>query len=92
MVFLNLNFLFDYRNWKGIKVNREENFDYSKLDLVTLCLLLAYIYRADRFGFFEVYFKSQIITKIIKAIKHNFELGNTLNYEGFMNSPYALDS
>lgn len=85
---LNLNCCFNYTKWKGIDLLRDKNTDYFKLNLLTLCLLLAFLYRGNRFSFFN----NEAIVDILKAIQYNFENGKSFNYEEFMRSPYAYEA
>jgi len=71
---LNLITVFDWTSWdEGKSILKNQDFDYSTIDTITLCKLLTTIVRADRFndGFLISNFENGIVPKIIKAIKHN---------------------
>lgn len=66
--------VFDWTSWdEGKTILKNQNFNYSNLDTITLCKLLTTIIRANRFndGFFILSFENGVIPKIIKAIKQN---------------------
>lgn len=65
---------FDWTSWaEGKSILNDQDFNYSKLDTITLCKLLTTIVRTDRFndGFFVLNFENGVILKIIKAIKQH---------------------
>ena len=67
--------VFDWTNWtEGRGLLNDQNADYSKLDIITLCKLITVIVRADRFneGFMVSCFKSGIVLKILKALSGMF--------------------
>jgi len=71
---LDLCIVFDWTQWdEGFNILKEENFDFSKLDTLTLCKLLTTIIRADRFndGFLVVRFADGTVPKIVHAIAQN---------------------
>ena len=71
---LRINPVFDWMNWKeGENMATSRSFDYSQLDTLTLCQLLAAIMRADRFtgGFLDSCFQRGVIRKILLALKQN---------------------
>lgn len=71
---LRINPVFDWMQWKeGEAMATSGNYDYSQLDTITLCKLLAAIIRADRFteGFLADCFDRGIIAKIVRALKNN---------------------
>jgi ADP-ribosylglycohydrolase len=66
--------VFDWTGWdEGKSILKNQDFDYTTIDTITLCKLLTTIVRADRFndGFLILNFENGIVPKIIKAIKHN---------------------
>jgi hypothetical protein len=71
---LNLVPAFDWTSWEeGINILNNHEFDYAKLDTITLCKLLTTIIRADRFndGFLVSCFENGIVSKIIKALNQH---------------------
>lgn len=71
---INLCVVFDWGKWeKGITILKQNDFDFSSLDSVTLCKLLTTIVRADRFndGFLISEFERGTITKILETLKQN---------------------
>ncbi|UIR57905.1 ADP-ribosylglycohydrolase family protein [Sphingobacterium sp. SRCM116780] len=70
---LNLVPIFDWTSWiAGKTILNDKEFDYLKLDTITLCKLFTLIIRADRFseGFMASCFESGVMLKIIKALKN----------------------
>jgi hypothetical protein len=71
---LNLVPIFDWASWnEGKSMLKNQEFDYSTLDTITLCKLLTTIVRADRFndGFLVMNFENGVMTQIIKTIRQN---------------------
>jgi len=71
---LRINPAFDWMAWKeGEAMATSRNHDYSQLDTITSCKLLAAIIRADRFtdGFLADCFERGVIAKILRALKNN---------------------
>lgn len=71
---INLCVVFDWGKWeKGKTILKQNDFDFSSLDSVTLCKLLTTIVRADRFndGFLISEFERGTITKILETLKQN---------------------
>lgn len=74
---LNIIPAFDWGDWdegKQILWNRE--YDYNKLDAVTLCKLMTCIIRSDRFfeGALVGNFKNGTMQRIIRALKIKFDI------------------
>ncbi|SEL44718.1 DUF6508 domain-containing protein [Parapedobacter koreensis] len=70
---LRINPVFDWMAWKeGEAMATNRDYDYSQLDTITLCKLLAAIIRADRFtdGFLADCFERGVIAKILRALKN----------------------
>lgn len=68
---------FDWVHWdEGKTILKDEQFDYTTLDVVTLCKLITTITRADRFndGFMISCFENGIITKIIRGLQYRQNL------------------
>lgn len=68
--------IFDWTSWEeGETILTTKDFDYSKIDTITLCKLLTTIIRADRFndGFLICCFEDGIMTQIIKGLKNNVQ-------------------
>ncbi len=71
---LRINPVFDWMQWKeGEAMASSREYDYSQLDTITLCKLLAAIIRADRFteGFLAGCFHRGVMAKILRALKNN---------------------
>lgn len=69
---LNLTPAFDWMNWeKGSEILSTEDYDFSTLDIITLCKLLTCIIRLDRFsdGNLIANFENGTIEKIITTLK-----------------------
>jgi hypothetical protein len=69
---LKLCVVFDWTSWiEGRDILNQKDFDFSKLDTITLCKILTIIIRADRFndGYLDLNFENGVIPKIIKALK-----------------------
>ncbi|MCX6350594.1 MAG: DUF6508 domain-containing protein [Bacteroidetes bacterium] len=63
---------FDWMNWKEAKpIIDDESFDYNELETITLCKLLTFIIRADRFseGVLVSCFTNGSILKIILSLR-----------------------
>ena len=76
---LRINPAFDWMAWKeGEAMVSSRNYDYSQLDIITLCKLLAAIIRADRFteGFLRASFSNGTMLKILNALKNNVDGAN----------------
>ena len=61
---------FDWGGWEeGDDLINDENTDYNSLDIVSLCKLITFIVRADRFneGHLVSCFEAGIVLKILKA-------------------------
>ena len=68
---LNLTPVFDWMNWEeGRESLGNENFDFSKVDIITLCKFLTCIIRLDRFseGHLVANFENGTIENIIKNL------------------------
>lgn len=68
---LNLTPVFDWMNWEeGREILADENYDYSTLDIITLCKLLTCIIRLDRFseGNLVANFENGTMQKIISNL------------------------
>lgn len=82
---LNLVIPFDWMSWAEAGVIlKNQDFDYSTLDKITLCKLLTGIVRADRFSYGTTihFLKNGIMTKIIKALKQKYtEVEQSLSYK-----------
>lgn len=64
--------VFDWTSWKdGKSIIDNKNLDYTTLDMITLCKLLTFIIRRDRFhdGYMISCFEDGTVSKIIKALK-----------------------
>ena len=80
---LNLLVKFDWVNWtEGKTILNNKDFDYSKLDTVTLCKLFTTIIRADRFneGGLILCFNNGIVSNIIKAMQQNITKNNHIQH------------
>ncbi len=67
--------VFDWMKWEeGRELLNSDN-DFSSLDILTLCKLLTYIYRLNRFneGALIGYFEAGTVKKILKALKSNID-------------------
>src|SRR5690606_6218201 len=76
---LKINPAFNWMTWKeGEAMVNSRDYDYSQLDTITLCKLLAAIIRADRFTecFLRASFSDGTMLKIIKALKNNVDGAN----------------
>ncbi|HLP51252.1 MAG TPA: DUF6508 domain-containing protein [Chitinophagales bacterium] len=63
---------FDWGHWEeGRRILKTENFDFSSLDMLTLCKLITAIVRADRFndGFLLGCFKDGTFISIVEAMQ-----------------------
>lgn len=88
---LKLNFMFNHPKWGGMRKINKEKPNIIQLDMVTLCLILAFMIRSQRFGFLEFSFTDdQRMLKVIKGIKRNVEKGISGCYTVFESSPYAV--
>ncbi|WP_216629120.1 DUF6508 domain-containing protein [Sphingobacterium lumbrici] len=66
--------VFDWMSWsEGEAMIKDDRYDYTGLDTITLCKLLTAIMRADRFteGFLGGCFKRGVIRKILLALQQN---------------------
>lgn len=73
---LRINPVFDWMSWReGEAIATNSDYDYSQLDTITLCKLLAAIIRADKFseGFLTGCFKRGVMVKILRALKNNVQ-------------------
>ncbi|MFB2121199.1 DUF6508 domain-containing protein [Parapedobacter sp. 2B3] len=76
---LRINPIFDWMAWReGEAMVSSSDYDYSQLDTITLCKLLAAIIRADRFteGLLTTSFSNGTVLKILKALKANVHGAN----------------
>lgn len=73
---------YDWGAWKeGSEMLKDENYDYSTLDSITLCKLLTIITRKDRFvdGYKILCFKNKSVLKILKSLKYNIKKNTSQN-------------
>ena len=80
---LNLMPVFDWMSWEeGYAMLKNPDFDYSTLNALTLCKLLTYIFREDRFNFgflydcFENRSMVNILDQLTVQIKRNISQDN----------------
>ena len=74
---LELMSVFDWSSWEeGSLILEDPDPDFSKLDMITLCMLFTTIVRKDRFceGYLVSCFTNNTILKIIKAIQNHIDL------------------
>ena len=74
---LNIIPAFDWPDWnEGKQILRNREYDYNKLDAVTLCKLMTCIIRSDRFcdGALEGSFQNGTMQRIIRALENKFDI------------------
>lgn len=74
---LDLMPVFDWSAWEeGNLILQEAVPDFSKLEIITLCMLFSIIVRKERFceGYLVTCFTDNTIPKIIKAIQNHVDL------------------
>lgn len=76
---LNIMPVFDWMEWKkGYEILEDNSFDYSKLETLTLCKLLTFIFRTDRYNANYLYERFldrsmvKILDQLAAAIKKEF--------------------
>jgi hypothetical protein len=67
--------VYDWMRWDEGRELLNSGSDFNNHDTITLCKLLTYIYRSDRFndGALIRYFESGTMIKILKALKNNID-------------------